>query len=104
MAIVIASRFQKKDKFYEKIGEDIYECLANYIDACSDPSASQGQRFNNLHNLFDDEAKRLYQNLIYSKVTQFQHACDLHRNEHSSVTRQNRICKYLESPHNTRII
>lgn len=100
----IANRSKREDRFKGKSEEGINEYVANYTNTCNDINATAEQRLKYLHNLFDNEAKRLYRNLIQYHFTPFQETCEKLLAEYNSITRQNRVRKYLESLHINEII
>ena len=92
----IALRFRSDDKFSGKLGKDLNEAINLYLDAANDYELNQEQRLKYFHNIFEGEARRFYRLKVSKRVPTFAEACVKMRSEFNSITRQNRVRKYLQ--------
>ena len=92
----IALRFRNDDKFSGKLGEDLNEAINLYLDAANGYELNQEQRLKYFRNIFEGEARMFYRLNVSKRVQTFADACVKMRTEFNSITRQNRVRKYLQ--------
>lgn len=92
----IAIRFKKDEKFSGKIGEDINEFIAFYMETAVDDELSSTKKLKYFHNLFDQEGRRYNRNYVQHNCHKFEEACIKLQDDFSSIARQNVIRKYLQ--------
>lgn len=76
---VIANQLKESTNSKKWLANDIKEYLANYTDVLNDLNANESRRLKYVHNLFDDEAERLYCNPVHSRANSFWRAYNLLR-------------------------
>lgn len=67
------------------------------MKAALDYELGETQKLRNPHNLFEDDSRRFYRSYVQSICTTFEEACINMQTEHSNISRQNRVKKYLRN-------
>lgn len=93
----VALRFEKEDEFAAKIGEDVIEFIAKYIEATVDYELCVSQKRHYFHKLLGGDAKKFYKTLVKLECSSFEYACVKIENEYSSIAIQNIVRKYPQT-------
>lgn len=94
----MVSKFEIYESFSGKLGEVISELVATYTDVALNYKHSTNQKLRDFGNLLDDDTKRFYRSYVQPTGTTFGETCIKIQTEYSSITRQNMMRKYLQSP------
>lgn len=98
LAHSIAQRFKmNEDRFNGKAGEDIEEYFKTYETAILDYKIDNTSKFQYLHNLFDNEAKRFYRDNVYPVSHTYEEAKRKMVMQYNNITTQNRMRQFLKN-------